>query len=195
MNEYDEGFTVPDTIASEQDLLLIQEIMFPVMESIGISEEVRKFPIRFGNNNEFKEGDGYYTKKDIIIKRGLKWYKALGLLAHEYGHELTLTGGIGNKSNLITELSAYNFQKNFIYNFNKYFGTSIKIINIKPFFIRLLNDPTYTIAFSLSFIPLGKIYKSKYKRAERVRNMGENAVTCPNCKGHEFIKYRWIKGD
>ncbi|MCZ7361932.1 MAG: hypothetical protein O8C58_01100 [Candidatus Methanoperedens sp.] len=159
-----ENLKLQDVIRTKHDLFLLKQSMLPILENMGISRiKINQFPIRFGEKREFKkDSDAFYTKQDIVIRRGLECFKALSNLAHEYGHEVTLTGGVGTKSNIVGEMTAYNFQKAFLCNFNNSIGTSLKLSTNKPYLIRLIINPLYTLAMTFSFIPLGKFIKSKY---------------------------------
>jgi hypothetical protein len=154
-----------DIIRTKQDLSLLKQTILPTLERMGISiEKINQFPVRFGEDWEFAEdNDAFYTKKDIVIKKDNKVLKVLWDLTHEYGHEVTLTGGVGTRTNLVGEITAYNFQKIFINNLNKDVGLSLKIIATKPLIERLKNDAVHTIALIFSFVPLGMLIKSKYK--------------------------------
>lgn len=165
MKTYKTRLKTNDIIKTKRDLFRLKRFMLPIFCNMGLSRNIYLFPIRFGKKSEFKKDtDAFYTKKYIVIKRGKTVVEILSNLAHEYGHEVTITGDIGNKSNLVGETTAYNFQRTFISNFNNITGVSIQLVSKHSFLKSLKINALYTISFMLSFIPLGLLIKRKYRR-------------------------------
>jgi len=160
------GFRTTDIIRSKRDLSRIKHLMMPTFTLLGITRNIRQFPVRFGKEKEFiRNSSAFYNSKEIVIRRGKSFIEAFNDLTHEYGHEVAITGGIGLRSNLMTEITAINFQKTYIYKFNQRHGTTFTSRRT-PFWNAIRVALTHRIASYLSFIPLGQLIKPKYRRTD-----------------------------
>lgn len=161
------GIKMTDRITSKRDLMRIKHIMMPTFASLGITRNIRQFPIRFGQKKEFivPNSTAFYNKKEIVVRRGRTFIELFGDLTHEYGHEVSIMGGIGLRSNIVTEITAINFQKTYICNFNQIHGTTFTT-HRTPFWEAIWIATTHRIASYFAFIPFGRLIKPKYRRTD-----------------------------
>lgn len=173
-----------DIVKTKCQLMHIRRAMFVYFEAMGLSRnKLRIIKIRFGREHEFRYGDSAFldiTDNEIIVRRGMNIVGMLGSVSHEYGHEVTKFGRfrvfqkaysiditifkrhkfiIGKRvCNIIGEISAYNFEKQFLDTFCKIRGNSIKINNGK-FWESMKSSPIHYISRVFKWIPLGNLIK------------------------------------
>lgn len=155
-------------VHTEEDLFYIKEHMFPVFDIMDISPRINVIPTFLKDEAYFKL---YYRKvtcsctdgKQIFIKRGRIGCDMVGDLAHEYGHICTVFGLYGNRSNIVSETSAYRFERCFVKEFNRIYSLDLRLRLAFSFFEIFNISMPHAIAFSLSRIPLGNLIKSEYR--------------------------------
>lgn len=176
-----------DICKTKSQLVRLRRAMLIYFEAMGLSRsKLRNVGLRFGKDHEFIYGDNAFldiTDNEIVVKRGMNFVEMLGSVSHEYGHEVTKFGRfrvfqkaysiditifrrhkfiIGKRvCNILGEISAYNFEKEFLETFCKIRGNSIKINN-GEFWESIKSSPTHYISRVFKWIPLGNLIKKEY---------------------------------
>lgn len=162
------------TVETQEELdIIIQKYIMITLDVMDISiKEIRSFPVKlvekkeFLNHSKFQSySDAYCNNNEIILLKGKSLISTIVSASHEYGHIIARTGQ--TRPIVVAEITAYNFQSDFLKTFSKIFKLDIKVINL-PFFELFKISPAHAIASIFSYIPLGKITKQKYKREEKI---------------------------
>ena len=159
-----------EKIRTKKRLIVLKRIMYKIFKNMNINiNELKKIKISFGRNDDFDQHCSasliiQKSGNEIIVRRNFSAYSLIGEISHECGHEITIFGKFGifgkRRRNILGEISAYNFTKQFITKFNEEKGTTLSFNSRWHSFF---SSPVHCISRVLVDIPLGSLISNKYK--------------------------------